>query len=156
MPQVIRHTRSPEIEKIKKKLQKLEEGEVTVTYAQPKRTPEEVLERLKHNYENFSDEKSFTQLYNIPQKPATYLIYKDSEVIYVGSSTHLRTRLKQLLSGGGHVFHNKLKELFGMKKDVQKFLRTECNFRYSLCKDKREAELLEYLCINIYSPKFND
>jgi len=156
MPQVTRRTKSLEIEKIKEKLQKLEERQVMETCTQPKKTLQEVLERLQQNYENFSDKKNFTQLYIAPQKPATYLIYEGSEIIYVGSSIHLRTRLKQLLSGGGHVFHNKLRELLGTKNNVQKFLRTNCSFRYSLCKDKREANLLEALCINIYLPKFND
>lgn len=137
------------------KLQKLEAMGFPEVIPQPKRTSEEVLNRLKHNYESFSNKESFTQFSNIPQKPATYLIYEDSEVIYVGSSIHLRTRLKQLLSGA-HVFHNKLKDLFETKEAVQKFVKTNCNFRYRLCRDERDAELLESLCINVYSPKFND
>jgi len=151
MPEAFPDTK-PEIEKIKKRLQKLEERKGTIA----KNTPREVLRRLKQNYENFSDEKDFTQLYSIPQKPATYLICKGSEVIYVGSSIHLRTRLKQLLSGGGHVFHNKLKELFVTKEEVQRFPNVDCYFRYSLCRDERDAQLLESFCINTYSPKYND
>jgi len=138
-------------------IERLQKLEKKVTMPRTRlRTPEEVLKRLKQNYESFSDKRTFTQLYDIPQKPGTYLIYKDSEVIYVGSSIHLRARLRQLLSGGGHVFHNKLRELFGSKEHVQSFLKTCCSLRYSLCKDKRQAELLEHFCINIHSPRYND
>jgi hypothetical protein len=152
-----RHVRSRDVDMLKEMVRNLEAEKVIVTPEHAKKTPEEVLKRLKHNFESFSEEMLLTQLFDIPPdiSVATYLIFEGSEVIYVGESGRLRGRLRDLLSGK-HKLCTKLKGKFRTKDNVLAFLKEHCKIRYSSCVDKVEAQLLEKFCICVYSPKYND
>ncbi|WP_025755289.1 excinuclease ABC subunit UvrC [Mycoplasmopsis cricetuli] len=91
-----------------------------------------------------NNDKLTTKLKTIPQKPGVYL-WKDQneQVIYVGKAVNLRNRVNQYLKGGVNSYK------------TYKMVEKIADIDFVVCKNEKDALLLEKNYIEKYKPKYN-
>lgn len=112
----------------------------------------------------FSEPRPFVadELAGVPDGPGAHVVWSsDDELLYVGQTKHLRTRLRQHLSGDreGSILHAKvgrmLDEQLGREAtgdDIRKFAST-CTFAWQ---ESGNPKALKALIIDELHPRFNE
>jgi len=134
----------------------------------------ELLERLEYYVNRLrellsSPRRRFSRAAHVPTKPGVYVVWRDSVIIYVGSSRDLRRRLLgEHLRGNvdGSRLRRALSWDLGIapigvraklsraeEERISEHLRRRCSFQYIVEENERMRAMIEHFAIALLNPR---